>query len=78
VELAFEDHRAWDVRRWNVAEAALARPIYGMEVTLDASSNPLYARKVVQQRVFAGKMYLYPIPETEVWKTNIDNNQGWN
>ena len=27
VELAFEDHRAWDVRRWNVAEKALARPI---------------------------------------------------
>ena len=25
VELAFEEHRAWDVRRWNVAEKALGR-----------------------------------------------------
>jgi hypothetical protein len=78
VELAFEEHRAWDVRRWNVAEEALARPLYGMEVSVDASGTPTYARKVVQQRVFSRKMYLYPIPETEVWKTNIENNEGWN
>jgi hypothetical protein len=78
VELAFEDHRAWDVRRWNVAVEALARPVYGMEVTTNASGNPVYTRVEVQRRVFTGKMYLYPIPETEVWKTNIENNQDWN
>jgi hypothetical protein len=72
VELAFEDHRAWDVRRWNVAVEALARPIYGIDVTASA-----YTRKVAQTRVFEEKMYLYPIPETEVWKTNIDNNPEW-
>lgn len=72
VELAFEDHRAWDVRRWNVAKEALARPIYGVEVTAQGIS-----RKVAQRRVFEDKMYLYPIPEGEVWKTNIDNNPGW-
>ena len=27
IELAFEEHRAWDVRRWNVAVEALSRPI---------------------------------------------------
>ena len=76
VELAFEEHRAWDVRRWNVAGKALARPIYGMEVT-ESNGVVRYERKVVQQRVFSEKMYLYPIPETEVWKTNIVNNPGW-
>ena len=77
VELAFEDHRAWDVRRWNVAEEALARPIYGMSIT-QSNGSLVYTRKVSQKRVFTEKMYLYPIPEGEVWKTSIDNNPGWN
>jgi hypothetical protein len=73
VELAFEEHRMWDVRRWNVAVEALSRPIYGVEVS--AGGN--IVRKVAQQRVFEAKMNLYPIPEDEVWKTNIENNPGW-
>ena len=76
VELAFEDHRAWDVRRWNVAEKALARPIYDIDVTLNGDKT-IYSRKIAQERVFAPKMYLYPIPEGEIWKTNIENNPGW-
>ncbi|MDR0765699.1 MAG: RagB/SusD family nutrient uptake outer membrane protein [Odoribacteraceae bacterium] len=78
VELAFEEHRAWDVRRWNVAEEALSRPLLGIKVSVDASGNPVYTREIVQQRVFSRKMYLYPVPETEVWKTSIENNEGWN
>ncbi|MCC8120243.1 MAG: RagB/SusD family nutrient uptake outer membrane protein [Bacteroidales bacterium] len=74
VEFAYEEHRAWDVRRWNVAVEALSRPIYGVEVYSDGT----VARKVAQQRVFEEKMYLYPVPETEVWKTGIANNPGWN
>jgi hypothetical protein len=73
IELAFEEHRMWDVRRWNVAVEALARPVYGVEV----AANGSLTRKVAQQRVFEDKMYLYPIPEAEVWKTAIENNPGW-
>ena len=73
IELAFEEHRSWDVRRWNVAKEALSRPIYGVNVASDGTIT----RKVAQTRVFQDKMYLYPIPETEVWKTNIENNSGW-
>lgn len=77
VELVFEDHRAWDVRRWNVAQEALSRPLYGMNVTKGENNSVVYTRKVVQRRTFTERMYLYPIPETEVWKTNIENNSGW-
>ncbi|WP_321332418.1 RagB/SusD family nutrient uptake outer membrane protein [uncultured Bacteroides sp.] len=77
VELAFEDHRAWDVRRWDVAIQALTRPIYGIEVTSGTDGNPVYTRKIAQNRVFKENMYLYPIPESEEWKTNIENNPGW-
>lgn len=73
VEFAFEEHRPWDVRRWNVAVEALSRPIYGVEVKEDGTVT----RKVAQRRVFEEKMYLYPIPEAEVWKTGIKDNPGW-
>ena len=73
VELCFEEHRPWDVRRWNCAEQALARPIYGVNVAADGTIT----RKVAQQRVFDKRMYLYPIPEGEYWKTNIQQNAGW-
>lgn len=76
IELAFEDHRAWDVRRWGVAEEALARPIYGF--TIENADNAItYTRKVAQTRVFESRMYLYPIPEEEIWKTGWENNPGW-
>ncbi len=76
VELAMEGHRAWDVRRWNVAEQALARPVYG--VTISKSGDEFtYTRVVAQRRVFETKMYLYPIPEEEIWKTGMKNNPGW-
>ena len=74
VEFCFEEQRMWDVKRWNVAEKALARPIYGVTVSQDGTIS----RKVAQTRVFEPKMYLYPIPQSEVWKTNIANNPGWN
>jgi starch-binding outer membrane protein, SusD/RagB family len=73
VELAFEEHRVWDVRRWNVATKALSRDIYGVAV----SSGGTVSRKVAQNRVFQDKMYLYPIPESEVWVTGLQNNPGW-
>ena len=73
VEFAFEEHRSWDVRRWNVAVEALARPIYGVDVAMDGTVT----RKVAQTRVFEEKMYLYPVPEGEYWKTGIQNNPGW-
>lgn len=73
VELAFEEHRAWDVRRWNVAEEALGRDIIG----IDVAANGTITRKVSQNRVFQNKMYLYPIPEGEYWKTGIENNPDW-
>jgi hypothetical protein len=73
VEFAFEEHRPWDVRRWNCAKEALGRPIYGITVASDGTIT----RKVAQERVFEDRMYLYPIPEGEVWKTSIENNPGW-
>jgi starch-binding outer membrane protein, SusD/RagB family len=73
VELAFEEHRVWDLRRWNVATQALSRDIYGVTVNSDGTVS----RKVAQKRIFLDLMYLYPIPESEEWVTGIQNNPGW-
>ena len=74
IELAFEEHRWWDVRRWNVAGKALGRDIYGVDVAADGAIT----RKVAQTRKWQDKFYLYPIPEAEVWKIGQDfQNDGW-
>lgn len=74
IELAFEEHRWWDVRRWNVAGDALGRDIYGVDVAADGTIT----RKVAQTRTWQDRFYLYPIPEAEVWKIGQDfQNDGW-
>ena len=74
IELAFEEHRWWDVRRWNVAGEALGRDIYGVNVAADGTIT----RKVAQTRKWQDRFYLYPIPEAEVWKIGQDfQNDGW-
>ncbi len=81
VELAFEEHRFWDVRRWKITEQTLGQPIRGVAVTLQPDGTYRYslAPEAVQKRVFESKMYLYPIPRAEIEKTNgvITQNAGW-
>jgi hypothetical protein len=81
VELAFEDVRYWDLRRWKVAENYLNSDIYGVEITKNATTNAFtYATKVVEKRVFdATKMYLHPIPQTEINKAQgvLIQNPNW-
>ena len=62
VELAFEDHRFWDLRRWKIGDQTTE--IYGMDVVKDGT-NFTYTRKLVETRVWDDKMYLYPIPQTD-------------
>lgn len=75
IELAFEEHRWWDVRRWNVAAEALGRDVIGVNVANDGTIT----RKKAQSRVWQNRMYVYPIPETETWKIGESfQNEGWN
>jgi hypothetical protein len=82
VEFAFEDHRAWDVRRWLIAPQTLGTPLRGVSIS---SSNGLpsgtmtYTPIDVENRVFVtNKMYLYPIPQTDInLATGIKQNPNW-
>ena len=77
VELAFEDHRFWDIRRWMIGGET--KTIRGVDITRDSETNVLtYTPKIVETRVWDDKMYLYPIPQTEMYiNKNLVQNPGW-
>lgn len=78
VELAFEEHRFWDVRRWKVASSTLGAPVKGVKITQDDAGNFTYSPVQVEQRVFQPKMYWYPIPQSEALKLHHwEQNKGW-
>ncbi len=83
IELAFEEHRFFDVRRWRLFDDSEQLDdllkIRGVLITKDEEGNVQYdTSHVVQQRVFTDKMYFYPIPASEILKSNvIDQNPGW-
>lgn len=79
VELAFEDHRMWDVRRWMIAEDVLSSPLEGMQITLNPVDTTFtYQKVIVENRVFQPEMYLYPIPQSEIAiATGLIQNPLW-
>ena len=66
VEFAFEDHRFWDVRRWMQGPLYFGKPLTGVNVTRNADNSFTYNVVKVEDRVFTPKMYLYPIPQSEL------------
>lgn len=74
VELAFEGHRFWDIRRWK--EGGITS-VDRLEITKNANNSFTYKR-VEKQLVWEDKMYFFPIPDSEIRKnTNLTQNTGW-
>src|SRR5690606_21011480 len=62
IELAFEEHRYWDIRRWKIAEEAGNQELHGVRITRGADDSFTYDVIPVASITFsAPKMYLYPI-----------------
>jgi len=79
LELAFEEHRFWDLRRWKIAENVLNQSLQGMKITKNSSGGFNYEEIDIAKVGFQSpKMYFYPIPNTEILKnTNLIQNTGW-
>lgn len=76
VELAFENVRYFDVRRWKIAPQTMGADVYGMNVYADG--NDFYKKTLVQKRRFLPRDYLWPIPNDEVLKDKyLVQNPGW-
>lgn len=76
IELAFEDQRAWDLRRWGIATEVLSAPVYKMDVTMNADSTFNYEKKKLEDRYFEDRFILYPIPQRDV-NNGLMQNKGW-
>ncbi|MDJ1493034.1 RagB/SusD family nutrient uptake outer membrane protein [Cytophagaceae bacterium DM2B3-1] len=71
VELAFEEHRFYDVRRWKIAMDTENQPAYGITITKNADGTFAYTRKVaLDGRKFEEKHYWLPIPLAEIQASN--------
>ncbi|MCG2613482.1 RagB/SusD family nutrient uptake outer membrane protein [Terrimonas sp. NA20] len=78
VELCFESHRIYDVRRWKIASVTENKPLMGVTVT-KSGSTITYTPKVVRNRVFREEYYLWPISRAEMNKNPLlVNNPGYN
>lgn len=76
VELAFEEHRYYDVRRWKIQ-----KDVEGVVTGMKISGNN-YERVLIQKRnVVDDKYLMWPIPRTEQIKYNLAGvyfqNPGW-
>ncbi len=78
IELAFEEHRFWDIRRWKIAERVVNTPLHGMSISKGSSGRMTFTVNEVFNPVFKPRQYLYPIPYDEVVKnSNMVQNPGW-
>jgi hypothetical protein len=80
VEMAFEEQRFWDIRRWKIAAQAYnSAPLRGLDIQLSSGGQIFYNPISVLTPVFRDpQMYLYPIPYSEVIKNNqMKQNPLW-
>lgn len=77
IELSFEEHRFWDLRRWKTAATELAAPVYGMKITKSGTAR-IYEKVQVGTLLFDTKMYHMPLPYDEIIKNRaLIQNEGW-
>lgn len=70
IELAYEGHLYWDMRRWRLAHIAYTGPqsrVHGLKIVKEGTKTIYtYVDCDKQDRSFSEKMYRIPIPETEL------------
>lgn len=78
IELAFEEHRYFDVRRWKIAPVVLNIPAKGIQIKKSANGTKTYTVFTIEKRGFSEKNYLVPIPQSEIDKdSKLEQNPGY-
>lgn len=79
IEMAFEEQRYFDIRRWKIAETVMNQPRMGVSIILSPDGSLTYNYvPVLTTKFVAPKMYLYPIPYAQVVEDpNLKQNPGW-
>lgn len=77
IELMFEGHRFWDVRRWGLAVEYFSQPIQGWNINGDQSSD-FYQKVTIDKIKYSLKNILWPIKEQDLLvNPNLIQNPGW-
>jgi hypothetical protein len=77
IELAFEGHRFWDLRRWKEAIRVQNGPITSWDLTQEQAAA-YYRPKVMFQQTFNTKDYFWPIADGNIEvNPNLVQNIGW-
>nr|MBP6688138.1 RagB/SusD family nutrient uptake outer membrane protein [Lacibacter sp.] len=79
IELAFEDHRWHDIRRWKIAMVTNNKFNNVMKITKNSNGSYTYERRTsIRKHNFRPEMYLMPIPDGEINKMPaLLQNPGW-
>ena len=66
IELCFEGHRYFDIRRWGIATVG-SESALGINITPTSPANTTFTYQVdtIQTRVWVPSFYYYPIPRSE-------------
>lgn len=77
VELCFEEHRFYDVRRWKLGETLFNNQVRGIKIIKNGNLLT-YTPFIVEDRFFESKNYLFPIVQSEINKApKLEQNPGY-
>ena len=76
VELAFEGHRFYDLRRWKEAPDYL-KTIRKMTITKNADGKMSFAPGVLETRQWNDAWYLFPLPQKDALNCGYKQNPGY-
>jgi len=78
IELCFEGHRFWDLRRWKTAREVLNKPIMSWS-GFNRSAETIYKPYNMFVPSFGLKDYFWPVTEDELTRNrNLVQSLGWN
>lgn len=81
IELAFEEHRFYDVRRWKIASTVENQPATGIQIIKEGEDDFSYQTKVaLDGKTFEEQHYWLPIPRAEIQASDnqLQQNPGYN
>jgi hypothetical protein len=84
IELAFEEHRYWDVRRWKIADQTENITVNGIKITKNDDGTQTFevtaaeGPDIVNERKFLSHQYFWPIMRSEILANpNLTQNPGY-